>query len=151
MAPNASYIEICKYIELLNYERNAAVKLLSREFENILTMRKRCKELYEINEARMVEMLGTPADNQIVESDTENSIEVDSSSQMSLSEINDDLISHHSKRSAAKKIKNEAFSPKTEIVETPQFLQHMGTQINNQRNRTGSTAESTGQGGSNKF
>ena len=63
MAPNASYIEICKYIELLNYERNAAVKLLSREFENILTMRKRCKELYEINERQMVEMLGTPADN----------------------------------------------------------------------------------------
>ena len=47
--PNAVYIEISKYIELLNFERSSAVKLLSREFENILTMRKRCTELHEVN------------------------------------------------------------------------------------------------------
>lgn len=41
--------EIKMYIELLNFERNQAMKLLYREFENILTMRKRCKELHELN------------------------------------------------------------------------------------------------------
>ena len=42
-------MEISKFIELLNFERNAAVKLLSREFDNVLTMRKRCNELLELN------------------------------------------------------------------------------------------------------
>ena len=68
-------------------------------------MRKRCKELEEINNTRLIEMLGTPADNQIVDSDSANSSEDDSSSQISLSEINDDLISHQSKLSAKRDIK----------------------------------------------
>ena len=42
-----------------------------------------------------MEIIGSPMDNQIVDSDSMKTSEDDnSSSQMSLSEINDDLISH---------------------------------------------------------
>ena len=83
-------------------------------------MRKRCMELKEINHIRIDETLGSPADNRIVDSESANSSEDDSSSQISLSEINDDLVSHQSKRSAKKDTRQPqmrvetAFSPKSD-------------------------------------
>ena len=79
-------------------------------------------ELKEINQSRIDEMLGSPADNRIVDSESANSSEDDSSSQISLSEINDDLVSHQSKRSAKKDTRQQqpqmrvdtAFSPKSD-------------------------------------
>ena len=76
--------------------------------------------------------------------------EDESSSQMSLSEINDDLISNNSKpakRDTRQQQRFEtAFSPKTEGGNSPgvdmQFLQHFGTQLGS-RQRTGSNVTAT--------
>ena len=69
-----------------------------REFENGISMRKKCIELMGINEQRTKDVLGTKHEyNVFIESDDEKGeSDMETSSALSNSEANDDIFSHFS-------------------------------------------------------
>ena len=76
------------------------MKLLFKEFDNSLTMIKRCQELTAINKNRETEGLGNKNTFLALDSESSNSDD-DSSSQQSISEQNEEVLSSNSKLSAA--------------------------------------------------
>ena len=97
MNENVIYSEICKYIQLLNNVRTQTVRLLSREMDNPLSMKKRCNDQINCDIQRQFDVLGQPEkitfNRQLyVEEYDSIATETDEdTSQTSLSDLNDEL------------------------------------------------------------
>ena len=111
MAPQLVYQEICDYISSINDDRKTVQRLLKKELENPHTMQKKCNALKEINAGRLIEVLGSEKDNMIVISDDEfGDSDGDTSSGLSMSEYQDDIMSFNSQSrvSAANKTRKSS-------------------------------------------
>ncbi len=78
-------------------ERLATLKLLSREFDNVNILRKRCDELIEIVVNREKEVLGPPQELRLRACDVKAYKDESSSATDSLSEMGEDFLSNNSK------------------------------------------------------
>lgn len=109
--------EIIGYIEQLNSERSQTMKLLSREFRLPLTMQRKCNELVELNEQRLVEFLGKSysqskpdedSDSFKTDSDLDSSVGfTDSDLDDLLSQSQKSKLSHKPTRTAAPQVGSE--------------------------------------------
>ena len=97
MKPPVVYKEIYDYVQSVNADRSTAKRLLMREFENGISMKKKCLELIAINEQRIKDVLGAMQDFVYVESEDEKGdSDEETTSALSMSEANDDIFSHFS-------------------------------------------------------